>query len=125
MRCTHCRQLLWVIWEGQEEGIISNCLLSLSLDLYTLTTQSTQSTGRRRCGRKTRSMMMRKEGSCRETRTSAQRHMSTPVRRMQMTVHPHQMMGEACKQKQDGGRFQIRINILIDRTFKANTIYII
>lgn len=70
-------------------------------------------------------MMMRKEGSCRETRTSAQRHMSTPVRRMQMTVHPHQMMGEACKQKQDGGRFQIRINILIDRTFKANTIYTI
>lgn len=40
--------------------------------------------------------MVRKEGSGREARTSAQRHVSSPVGRMQVTVHAHQVMCEAC-----------------------------
>lgn len=52
--------------------------------------------------------MVRKEGSCGKTWTSAQRHVSSPVGRMQMTVHAHQVMCKACKGEKEGERINSR-----------------
>lgn len=44
-------------------------------------------------------MMAEKGGGRKGGGATAQGHVGTPVGRMQVTVHPHQVMGEACKEK--------------------------
>jgi len=83
-----------------------------------LTTQSTQASG----GGKGRRMVGEEGGCGKGGRATAQGHVGTPIGRMQVAVHPHQMVGKSCKDKEqkvelglafikDDGNFFTELNL--------------